>query len=292
LNALLHDACDLHVHSAPDVLPRKMDDIEMAQRIVASGMKGYAIKSHYFCTSERAGLIRKMFPGCYAIGTITLNSAVGGINPMAVEMAGRSGAKIVWFPTVDSKHERDYRENNKTGKSPYWMNIINQMKAEGIVSPTIYILKNGRLIDEVFDVLDIMAKYNMILATSHLSKEEAFALVKAAGERKVDRIIITHADFPTTFYSIEEQKELVKSGAFIEHCYTTVATGKVSWDVVIEQIKEIGARGVVLATDLGQTTGVFPDEGMALFGEKLLENGFSENEIRTMSVKNPSSLIE
>ena len=89
MNALLHDACDLHVHSAPDVLPRKMDDIEMAQRIVASGMKGYAIKSHYFCTSERAGLIRKMFPGCYAIGTITLNSAVGGINPMAVEMAGR-----------------------------------------------------------------------------------------------------------------------------------------------------------------------------------------------------------
>ena len=106
MNALLKDAYDLHVHSAPDLLPRKMDDIEMAQRIIASGMKGYAIKSHYFCTSERAQMIRKLYPRCNAIGTLTLNSSVGGINPMAVEMAGRSGARMVWFPTVDSDHEQ------------------------------------------------------------------------------------------------------------------------------------------------------------------------------------------
>ena len=77
---------------------RKMDDVEMAQRIITSGMKGYAIKSHYFCTSERAETIRKIFPGCNAVGTITLNSSVGGINPMAVEMAGRSGAKTSLVP--------------------------------------------------------------------------------------------------------------------------------------------------------------------------------------------------
>jgi hypothetical protein len=113
---LLKGAYDLHVHSAPDVLPRMMDDIEMAQRIIASGMAGYAIKSHYFCTSERAELIRKMFPKCNAIGTITLNSSVGGINPSAVEMAGRSGAKIVWFPTCDSQHELAHVFNGDPNK--------------------------------------------------------------------------------------------------------------------------------------------------------------------------------
>ena len=43
---LIRGGYDLHVHSAPDVLPRKMNDIEMARRIEESGMAGYAIKSH------------------------------------------------------------------------------------------------------------------------------------------------------------------------------------------------------------------------------------------------------
>jgi hypothetical protein len=292
LNPLLKDAYDLHVHSAPDVMPRKMDDLEMAQRIIASGMKGYAGKSHYFCTAERAQIVRKLYPLCNVIGTITLNSSVGGINPMAVEMAGRAGAKIVWFPTVDSEHEIEHLAHNPTGKLPYWAQVKEKMKAEGIVSPTICILKDAKLKDEVFNVLDIIARFNMILATSHISKAETFALVKAAKDRKVGRIIITHADFPSTFYSIEEQKELVKHGAFIEHCYTTPATGKVAWDVVIEQIRAIGPERVVLTTDLGQSTAVYPDEGMALFAEKLLANGFSETGVRQMMAVNPASLVE
>ena len=292
MNALLRDAYDLHIHSAPDVLPRKMDDVEMAQRIIAAGMKGYAIKSHYFCTSERAETIRKIYPRCNALGTITLNSSVGGINPMAVEMAGRSGARIVWFPTVDSEHELAHLANSPSQKLPYWAQIKEQMKAEGILSPTICILKNGTLMEQVFSVLDIIARFNMVLATSHISKEETFALVKAAKERKVERIIITHVDFPSTFYTIDEQKDLLKYGAFVEHCYTTPATGKVAWDTVIEQIRAIGAERIVITTDLGQATNVYPDEGLALFGEKLLANGFSEDDIRTMIVRNPSSLVE
>ena len=101
---LIKGAYDLHVHSAPDVLPRKMNDIEMAKRIRESGMGGYAIKSHFFCTSERAELMHELYPDVDYIGTITLNSSVGGINPTAMEMAARSGAKLVWFPTCDSEH--------------------------------------------------------------------------------------------------------------------------------------------------------------------------------------------
>ncbi|MEG0542503.1 MAG: DUF6282 family protein, partial [Angelakisella sp.] len=207
---LIRGGYDLHVHSAPDVLPRKMDDLEMAQRIIDSGMAGYVIKSHYFCTSERAQLINKLYPGCNAIGSITLNSSVGGINPTAVEMAGRSGAKLVWFPTCDSEHELAHVfDGNPNKKLPYWAQIILEMKKDGISAPTINLLENGKLIAPVYDVLDILAKYNMVLATSHVSHEETFALVKEASARGVERIIVTHADFPTTFYTIEEQRELV-----------------------------------------------------------------------------------
>ena len=73
------------------------------------------------------------------------------------------------------------------------------MDAEGILSPTISILEKGKLKDHVFDILDIIARFNLILATSHVSNAEAFALVEAAKERKVERIIMTHVTFPSTF---------------------------------------------------------------------------------------------
>jgi hypothetical protein len=293
IDAILKGAYDLHVHSAPDVLPRKMDDIEMARRIINCGMGGYAIKSHYFCTSERADLIKKMYPSCDAVGTITLNSSVGGINPSAVEMAGRSGAKLVWFPTCDAAHEIAHVFNGDPDKKlPYWAQIIIEMKAAGIKTPVITLLENGTLKNEVYEVLDIMASKNMILATSHISHEEAFALVSAARERKVGRIIITHADFPTTFYTESEQARFIEQGAYIEHCYTTWATGKIDFETVVRQIKAAGADHVILSTDLGQKTAVYPDEGMKEFARRLVEEeGFSADDVRKMVAANPRALI-
>lgn len=290
---LIEGAYDLHVHSAPDVLPRKMDDIEMAQRITDAKMGGYAIKSHYFCTSERAELINKMYSKCDAVGTITLNSSVGGMNPTAVEMAGRSGAKLVWFPTCDSEHERTHIFNGDPNKKlPYWAKILIQMKDEGIESPVITILdKEGKLRQEVLDILDIIAKYNMILATGHVSHDETFALVKAAYERNVKNIVITHVDFPTTFYTVEEQKELLQYGAYMEHCYTTFATGKVDFEETYKQISEIGADHVILSTDLGQKTATYPDEGLLEFACKLVERGMSEDDVRKMVRDNPRKLL-
>ena len=290
---LIRGAYDLHVHSAPDVLPRKMDDVEMAQRIGESGMAGYVIKSHYFCTSERAQLVRKFCPECDAVGAITLNSSVGGINPTAVEMAARSGAKLVWFPTCDSAHEIAHVfDGNPNKKLPYWAQIIIQMKEAGISAPTIRILdETGSLKPEVYSVLDIIAKYDMILATGHISHEEAFALVAEAKERGVKKIVITHVDFPTTFYTVEEQQRFVELGAVIEHCYTTWATGKVDFEVTKKQIQEIGTENCVLSTDLGQKTALYPDEGLLEFARRLYEAGFSEKQIRTMTVENPRRLL-
>ncbi len=289
---LICGAYDLHVHSAPDVLARKMNDIEMAQRIKDSGMAGYAIKSHYFCTSERAELIRTMFPECDAVGTMTLNSSVGGINPSAVEMAARSGAKLIWFPTCDSAHERSYVLSGQYKKLPYWATIVQEMAADGNAAPTVSVLdEHGELTEQAHTVLRVMAKYNLILATSHMSHEETFALVKAAGEAGVGKIIVTHADFPTTFYTVEEQKKLVDMGAYIEHCYTTWATGKIDLDTTIDQIRRIGVDHVILATDLGQKTAIYPDEGMLAFATKLYEAGFSAEDIRKTTVCNPKALL-
>ena len=152
--------------------------------------------------------------------------------------------------------------------------------------------EKGGLTEEAYTVLKVMAKYNLILATSHMSHEETFALVKGAADVGLKKIIITHADFPTTFYTIEEQKKLVDMGAYIEHCYTTWATGKVDLETSIEQIKAIGADHVILATDLGQKANIYPDEGMLAYATKLYEAGFSAEDVRKTTVYNPAALLK
>ena len=44
-------------------------------------------------TAERAKVVTKAVPGITAFGAITLNHSVGGLNPVALEIAGRSGNK-------------------------------------------------------------------------------------------------------------------------------------------------------------------------------------------------------
>src|SRR6202046_5834028 len=82
---------DLQVHVAPDVIARRIDDLDLAREFLALGLSGFVLKSHYFPTAERAQVVTKAVPGIHAYGALVLNHSVGGLNPVAVELAGRSG---------------------------------------------------------------------------------------------------------------------------------------------------------------------------------------------------------
>ena len=103
--ALVVGAFDLHVHIGPDVPPRRIDDVSLAHRCAELGLAGFALKSHYTSTAERAQVVSGVVPGVRVLGALTLNRAVGGMNALAVEIAAREGARIVWMPTVDSPAE-------------------------------------------------------------------------------------------------------------------------------------------------------------------------------------------
>ena len=124
-----------------------------------------------------------------------------------------------------------------------------------------------------------------------ISHEEAYKLVPEASKRGVKKIVITHVSFPTTYYSIEDQKMFISYGAKCEHCYTTWKTGKEEFDVIADMIKAVGAENCIIGTDLGNTKLCFPDEGMEEFAEKLLEAGLSEDDVRMMAVTNPRWLL-
>jgi hypothetical protein len=293
VHGLLRGAIDMHVHAAPDVLPRKFDDVVLAQRTIASGMAGFVLKSHYICTADRATMVRAMFPQVQAFGGLTLNNSVGGLNPIAVDIAGRLGNKVVWLPTVDSQNELENIAGQRDeSKLPYWMSIAREMRQLGIAGNWIRLIdENGKVIDAAMQCLELIARHDMVLATGHISLPELRAVVKAAHEVKVQRIIITHAEFPTTFLTVEQHREFLPYGVFFERCFTTPYTGKVAWETLIENIKQLGAETTILSTDLGQTTNPYVDEGLEIYFGKLLDAGISERQIERMVRDNPANLL-
>ena len=93
---------DTHFHSGPDVFARALDDEQGAQLYKDRGMGALVLKNHVVPTADRAWFVRKHMAGINVFGGIALNNSVGGLNPIAVDIAGRLGAKVVWLPTVDS----------------------------------------------------------------------------------------------------------------------------------------------------------------------------------------------
>jgi hypothetical protein len=284
---------DVQVHVAPDVIERRIDDLGLAREFLAVGLKGFVLKSHYFPTAERAQVVTKAVPGIKAFGAIVLNHSIGGLNPVAVELAGRSGCRIVWMPTVDAANETAGRPGGPDKKLPFWAKIQLELAATGLNPPPMTVVaEDGELTGSARSCLELIRKHDMILATGHLGKREILALVKAAREMGLKRVIVTHAEFPSQSLTAEEQVELAGLGAMIEHCFTTMHTGKAGWNEVMESIRAVGPQRCILSTDLGQTINPPVAEGFAMFAQTLLDGGFDADQIRRMAVTNPASMVE
>jgi len=289
----IQGAYDLQVHVAPDVIPRRTDDIDLAKDFLARGLNGFVLKSHYIPTAERAQVVARAVPGIESYGAIALNHSVGGLNPVAVEIAGRSGTKIVWMPTVDAANETAGRLDGGSDKLPFWAKIQREIAAAGITRPPITVLTEaGDISEDARHCLELIAKHDMILATGHLGRHEIFPLVRAARECGVNRIVITHAEFPSQNLTGVEQLELTKMGAIIEHCFTTYHTNKATWDLVFANIRQTGLEHCILSTDLGQATNPPVAEGFAMFAAKFLGAGFSLTDINRMAATIPAGLVK
>jgi hypothetical protein len=287
---------DLQVHVAPDVIPRRIDDLDLAREFLARGLAGFVLKSHYFPTAERAQVVTKAVPGIRAYGAVALNHSLGGLNPVAVELAGRSGCKIVWMPTVDAANETAGRPGaahaHAEAKLPFWAKIQLELAATGINPPPISVIDAaGHLTAAARTCLEVIARHDMVLATGHLSPREILALVRAARDLNLRKVIVTHAEFPSQNLSAAQQRDLAALGAFIEHCFTTMHTGKAPWDAVLASIREVGPERCILSTDLGQTINPPVAEGFAMFAQTLLTAGFTAADIHRMTVENPAALV-
>lgn len=276
MNELLKGVYDLHVHTSPDVSPRKCSDVELAERMRAAGMAGGAIKCHYLDTAGRAGILRELYPDLNIVGGVTLNRSVGGVNPQAAERSAQAGGRMLWFPTMDARaYQRHRRKNDPNVDFSPYLTVLDE---------------NDRLLPEVLDVLDVAARYHLATGTGHLSAHEGMILVKE-GLRRGCRMVLTHCDNPANFYTPGQQAQAARWGAMIEHSYLTTLWDRTSIETIAAMIRSTGCENVILSSDFGQPASPYPEEGMLLYAEGLLKQGFTEGELDQLMRQNPARLI-
>jgi hypothetical protein len=290
---LVAGAFDLHVHVAPDVPPRRIDDVALAHRFAEVGLAGFALKSHYTSTAERAQVVSALVPAVTVVGTLTLNWAVGGMNALAVEIVAREGARIVWMPTVDSPAETAGRTEPGSGdKVPQWARLQHELRGLGLsVEPLPVTGRDGRLLPETRDVLRAVARHGLILATGHLGRDDTFAVVDGALEEGVAHIVVTHPEFPCQNFSIEDQVALAGRGCLLERCLSTPHSGKATWDRVFEGVRAVGVERSLFSSDFGNPDYPAVEDGLALWADRLLDAGFDEGDVREMIVGQSGRLI-
>src|SRR5687767_12288733 len=151
---VLRGAIDIHVHNLPDDRPRSIDAIDVAKLASSRGMRAIVLKNHYESTAGLVYLVRKVVPGVEVFGGIDLNLTVGGINPAAVEHMTRvtgGWGRFVWMPTFDAENQVRYSKQSR---------------------PFVSVSKGGELLPAVKEVVGLIAKHNLVLATGHSSAAE------------------------------------------------------------------------------------------------------------------------
>jgi hypothetical protein len=280
---------DLHTHPAPDIVPRSQSIAEVVSDFTAAGFAGFVAKSHVgstaaLCSALSAG------PGAKPIGSIALNRPAGGLNPAAVEVAALLGARVVWLPTVDSRRQRE-RTPKVTGTAPVWEGAQAKLAARPGYGQPITILDGGRVVQELHEVLEVVKEYGMLLATGHLDCEEVFAVLQAAKDHGIERVMVTHPDLVRQRIPPEAQIEMARRGAWIERTVASIMEGKLAIQDALVGIRACGTGSTLLTGDLGQPHNGSIIDGIRRWATALQEAGFSPGEIHQLLVVNPATAL-
>ena len=250
----LNGFIDTHIHTAPDVKPRLLNDIEAAEDAKLNGMRAIVLKSHLEPTAGRAGIAEKA-TGFRVLGGVCLNKSVGGLNLDAVKTSARMGGKMVWLPTVS-----------------YTETFMDWDKLESIINT--------------------ICEEDMVIATGHLKPHDIFQVIDMARSVGLKRVLVNHPMTSVVGASLDEQKEMSRY-AYLEHCFVACMPEHDGLDpaTIADAVRHVGSSRCIMATDFGQKHNPAPSTGMRMFVKNMLEQGLSMEDVHTMCIKNPSKLL-
>lgn len=273
---VLDGAIDLHAHYGPDSYPRQWDAFEIVALAKERGLRAIVLKNHWSETAGLAYLLRKYgAQGIEVFGAVTLDTPVGGVNPQAVRyMADVTGGwgRIVWMPTHDSEHEVAYNHDSR---------------------PFVRVSRDGVLLPEVLEVLDVIAEHQLTLATGHVTPKETLMILAEARKRAITRSIVTHPllDPQFTFMSVAELREAVALGALIEITAGSLFREGPGRARVLEAVRAIGPDAFFVGSDSGLVGTPNHTDALVMAARVLRQNGFDERALDVMFKHNPARLL-
>lgn len=278
----LSGTIDLHVHSAPDVYPRLLDDLAVVRAAEQAGMRGVLLKSHHTLTADRATLVGQ-HTRIAVRGGLALNLTVGGLNPVAVEAAIAFGARQIWMPTIHARHCLRMAEVE--------MFAVEARKGYAGIAP---FDDQGNPVAPLRAILEMIRDADVVLGTGHLAPEESLALIKLAHDMNVSRILVTHPLMSFTLFTLDQMKQASDWGALLE--FDALSCNS-KWpksmpaETTAQAIAEVGPRHCVLASDGGQTWNPAAPAMLLAFAEELSECGIADDALRCMMQDNPTYLL-
>ncbi len=273
---------DLHVHPAPSPQRRTLTALEATRAASAEKMAGLVFKDHTYNTVSMARTINELGLDAKAYGSVMLNEAVGALSPSVVEAALTLGTRLVELPTYSSKGHLDIYGDNQT-LFPY----RKTMKP-------IYILDgDGRLIPEMQEIIRLVKENDALLASGHISAEEGYVLAERCKEVDCKLLFVgVSTDMPN--YPVQAQKEWAGEHVFMEHVYgaiTDMPNRPTAIEVIVDQIRTVGAERCVIATDAGSMKLPPQVDAMKDFLVRLYGAGITEKEVDLMTRRNPRVLL-
>lgn len=280
IDKLLKGAIDPHVHSGPSIAARALDHVELLRQASAAGFAAVVTKDHDYSSAMTAALIRNNFPEMKTkiYASIVLNNVIGGFNPYAVEHTAAMGGKIVWLPTLAAENHLRWQEKAK------WTHPASTDKIRPAVGiPVLNADKTVR--DDVKEVLDVVARNDMVLASGHLHVSETWIVFEEAQRRGVKRLVFTHPE-DIVDASLNDVKGIAAMGAFVEHSLCMFLEGSkfkiADGDDLRRHIDAAGVDQTMFCSDLGQVGTMSPLEGFRQGIKLCIDLGYNDEQIRKM----------
>lgn len=197
-------------------------------------------------------------------GGVVLDNAVGGLNPFAVRNSAKKGGIFVWLPVQDAMHHRCW-------------NQIETFNAITVID------ENGEILPQVRFVLEEIAENKMVLGTGHLSAAEVKAVVDAACEYEIKKIVLNHPLLIGT--NDDELEKILRPGVYIEHCYVPNHPKYFDVNLIIKSIKRFGIDNSLIGD-----FGLYQND--ANIADALICFGMSQSEVDKLSIEMPSKILD
>lgn len=289
IDALLKGAVDPHVHSGPSIAPRGVDHVELLRQASETGFAAVVTKDHDYSGVMTAALIKKHFRELKTklYSGIVLNNVVGGFNPYAVEHTAAMGGKIVWLPTLAAENHLRWQATAN------WTHPASTEKMRPVTA--IKVLNDDKSVrDDVKEVLDIVAKNDMVLASGHLHVSETWLVFEEAQRRGIKRLVFTHPE-DIVDASLNDVKGIAAMGAFVEHSLCMFLEGckfkSREPEDLRHQIDAAGVEQTILCSDLGQTGTFSPLDGFRRGIKLCIDLGYDDDQIRKMVSTNTAAAL-